>query len=1164
VGAVTDTSGAVVPGAKVAVANPDKGFVRNLITNSAGEYTAAKIPIGNYVITTEAPGFQKLVRTGIAVSGGQTLRVDIQLTVGQVTQEVTVSGHETKVETENATVSDVVTGSQLANLNINGRNYQNLLLLTTGAVADNSLALTVMGHNAVTTIYFNGTRDQYNDFKIDGAGSTDDAGGGNSPEAIPNVDGIAEYRISTSNYGADVGKRAGAITEVVTKSGTKDFHGTLWEFVRNDATDANNFFINRDVWSSLNVAEYCHGNAAGPCNAPITPLKHNDWGYNFGGPVYIPGHYNEDKTKTFFFWSENWARYRQGTVINPNVPSLRERQGDFSECDPSSANYNKVVASGCTIPKMPGTSTPFSGDIVPIDPNAATFVAELIPLPNNGPVGYASAPSLPTNYRQESIRVDQNFTDRTSAFFRWTQDTFAQVQIPTYGTGYTYDTVVSDFKVPAKSVVGHFIHSFRPNLLNEAIVSFGSDPHDDTDLAGPTNTAKSITKPANWTAGNLFAVNGKNDVIPAIKVSGGTTSFSEGPYYGQWGNDPFTYTFQDNVVLTVGRHTMKMGMYVMDHHNDTTAVSSPPQGIYTFNTSTPTTSHNGLADMYLGQIAQYTEGTFVNNGTPVGGFGIQLTFKQSYEEYFQDDWKVNHKLTLNLGVRYDWFGAQHDGSVPTHDSNFLPALYNPAAQATLNSAGNVNLSSGYNFTEYGNGLVHCGTGGVPKGCRLMPRNTWAPRFGFAYDPTGSGKTAIRGGFGIFYDILTNGEAYQQGGNPPSAYVVSGYDIAGYTNIVPGPLAPDSMGSENPSGPWTSVWQYNFTVQHEFTGGNVLSVAWVGSLGRHLSEKVNINNIQDGATTANIPALAGLDGCDSSGNCNVQTTLINHSGLINFFRPYQGYSSISLSGLSADSRYESLQANYRKAVGHGVTVQAAYTYSHSIDNASAVNFSPPLDESNLNRWYATSTFNRTNVFVANYIYELPFFRNNSNHFVKGGLGGWQFSGITSFFTGEPVADFNCGESGLASGIGEGVRCNTIGPLRVAKSTYNDLTYGPTPTWFNSGVIAQPLQSQYSANNQAGMFGYMGRDPLTGPGRNNFDLALFKNFQTPWFKGEHSTLQFRIETFNTFNHPQWKTIKASCSSATPYGGACNDSNNLGDGEVTASWDPRNVQWGLKFLF
>lgn len=1186
VGTVTDNSGAVIPHAKVTVSNPDRGFTRELTSNSAGDFSVSRIPIGDYIVTAEATGFQKLMRSGITLQVGQTLRVDMQLPVGAVTQEVTITGNVTKVETENATVSDVVTSKQIANLNLNGVNVLSLETLIPGAVEDNGNDTSHLGHGgAEPDISFNGNRMEYSNLEIDGGNNSDEGSGGNGGDTTPSLDSIAEFRISTSNYGADVGQHAGAVIEIATKGGTKDFHGTAHEYVRNDVMDANDWFLNQTI-------------APAGGNAPKTPLKWNIFGYTLGGPFYIPGVYNTSKSKTFFFWSQEWARYREGTVISNNVPTMRMRQGDFSECDPNSANANSIVISqGCVVPTVNGVPT---DTIASINPNASALMNAFLPLPNNGVDGYRAAPSLPTNFREEQIRVDQNISDKVSAFVRFTNDSWGQTVAPTLWSGSNYDSAVTNFTVPARAAVLHVTYSFRPNLMNEFIMAFADDPHVITDKAGPSSPAHSIDKPSTWSASNFFPANAANPELPSINITGGTAGNYEedlGNFVGKYNTNPI-YTWKDNVAYTVGRHTLKFGFY-LEKYQKNEEFGFNTQGFYTFSPGWPGSTGNALADMYLGNINQYEEGTLNFNGQPVGGYGYGHFRRTDFEPYFQDDFKVSKRLTLNLGVRYYMFVPFHDVSRPQDfDSTFIPSYYNPALEDLLEfspQTGSPILVSdpatGHvdNFTNFGNGLVNCGKGGVVTGCVKPFYGAVGPRFGFAFDPTGSGKMAIRGGYGVYFEPGNGNESNIEGeeGNAPFVLSPSGYNIVGYSNVVPGAYGPPSVLALPFYMKPPSSQQFNLDVQRQMSTNNIVTVSYVGNLGRHLATSRNLNQIPVGVTTVNAPALAGFAGtnklnpsnttpmCDAVGNCNVQQILENTQQPTEFFVPYVGYTSIDNKQNTAVSSYNALQVNFRHTTGYGLTFQAAYTWSHMIDDSTNTYFetygagSPASVDANydLSRWKATSDLNRTQVLVMNYIYNLPFFKTSSHAFARQALGGWQVSGITSFYTGEPTesenagSPFACGVNGFATGIGTSMRCNTVGPLKIKKGTVDDPQFGPVPTWFDPSVITQPQASQLAANGEPGMFGYMGRNALTGPGRNNWDLALHKEFKLPWFTREGSTLQFRLDTFNSFNHPQWKTITASCAGSIGFGQSC---TQVGNGEVASAWSPRNVELGMKLSF
>jgi hypothetical protein len=1189
-GAVTDQSGAVIPGAKVTIENPARGFTRVLKSDSAGYFSVSAIPIGNYVVTAEATGFQKLVRSGITLEVGQVQRVDLQMTVGQMTQEVTVSGNVPKVQTETAVVSSVITNTQIQNLDLNGRNWVTLALLVPGASPDNGLDAIHVGVAGNNSISFNGNRMQYANWEIDGGNNTDE-GSASTFNTYPNLDTIAEFRISTSNYGAEMGKHAGANIELATKGGTRDFHGDAFEYVRNDKFDANDFFVNRGTIGAT---------------APKTPLKWNDWAYTFGGPIYIPGHWNTSKTRMFFYWSEDWRRYRQGQVVSNGVPSTLERTGDFSQCDPKSSNYNSVVASSCLLPTLNGVTydnvQSMPGYNAQAFTNGKDIIDGLVPLPNSGPAFWITSSSAPTNWRQEQIRIDANISDKTQTFFRYTQDTWNTLSVPSLWTGSSYDTIKTPFGGPGESAVFHVTHTFKPTLTNEFVAAYTTD-HILLYNQAADDVAGSINRPTGFQMAHLFAANAGNPLLPALSLGGGL-SFSA---YEDAGNHPWfnanpIITWKDNVAWVHGNHTTKFGFY-LENYRKNEQFGTDTQGIITEDGGGTVTTGNGLADLFLGRIHTYQEGTQVFNGVAVGGYAKGHWQMTDLEPYIQDDWKVTPRFTLNLGVRYYIYTRIHDVSRPTIDSGFLPNQYVAANEDQLDVNGNfVYPATGATPGNYGNGLVECGHNGIPNGCQL--RNTGgnvAPRFGFAWDPFGKGKTSIRGGYGIYYESGNGNEAQTEGGegNPPSTPAPYAYNLystapgAGYGVVAPSGLlvpSPPTYTSIPYSEPWPSVQQFSLTVEHEFPGNNLMTVAYVGALGRHLARAQDVNEIPPSAVAnggkLNAPALAGLTGskapslgapgdlsqplCDASGNCDVQTTMIYEEEPNIFFRPYRGYAAITEKQNTAVSSYNSLQASFRHTFTHGLTLQAAYTWEHAIDDSTSTysETAGAIDDYTLSRWKGTSDLNRTQVLQLNYVYALPFFKNSTNAFARQALGGWQISGITSFFTGEPASnssyqDFNCGVTGYSSGLGGSYRCDVVGKVAIKKGTWNDPVYGPTPTWWDPSTVTQPLFSQLFANGEPGMFGNMGRNILTGPGRNNFDMALEKNISMPWFGGEHSTLQFRLETFNTFNHPQWQYVNFGCSGSTPFGQPCN-LNTTTPGEVNSTWGPRNMQLGLKFIF
>src|ERR1039458_688350 len=578
-GTLRDATGAVLPNAEVAVTDVGTGVTLKTATNASAHYLVAGLPAATYNLKITATGFKAFETTGIVLPVGEKARVDATLEVGQITSEISVQGAGVaQVETQSSELSGVVTGKEISQLVLNGRNFTQLITLVPGVSNQTGQDEGVVGVAGNVSYSVNGGRVEYNNWEIDG-GDNMDNGSNDTLNVYPNVDAIAEVKVMTSNYGAQYGRNGSATIETVTKSGTKDFGGTI------------------------------------------------------GGPVYIPGLYNTKKEKTFFFFSEEWRReIVPAGIFTGQVPSAQERQGNFSDVCP------EPNGSMADCPMNPATGMPYPNNTVPVDPNAKDLLA-LLPaanLPNNY---YSASPALPTHWRQELFRMEQTFTDKLRMFFRYIHDSWTQTEpTPEWGNGASFPTVQTNFVGPGVSLVANLTANVSPTLLNEFTFSYTTD-HIFLNAIGPT------ARPSDFTMTGLYN-NGFGGLMPAVGVAGGinydTGGFSLDTGYFPWNNANPTYTYKDQLTKIIGGHNLYFGVYVVAAEKN--EMNSPYiQGVVGFdNTDTSISTGNAFADMLTGQIASYYQAN------------LKTKYYNRYkvvEPYFQDDWHVTKRLTLNLGMR---------------------------------------------------------------------------------------------------------------------------------------------------------------------------------------------------------------------------------------------------------------------------------------------------------------------------------------------------------------------------------------------------------------------------------------------------------------------------------------------------------------------------------
>jgi hypothetical protein len=1183
-GTVRDSSGGVIPGATVTIADANRNVViRTVSTNAEGLFSAPLLQVGTYNIAVEATGFKKQVVSGLKLDLNQRRQVDVMLQVGAISETVTVEAALVAVESSIPTTSSLISGEQARELSLNNRNWVQLVALSPGVsndLADQVYVGTTNPEGQANTISIsvNGARSSQNTFTVDGADITD-RGSNITIQAYPSVDSIGEFKVMRSLYPAESGRSGGGQINIVTRSGSSKFHGSAFEFLRNEALNANNFLTNR-----LASPQFGRDESG---KAKRSPFHYHNFGYTISGPVLLPKSlgYKKIEGKLHFFFSQEFRRDRRySSATTVSVPDANLRNGifPFSVC----INRPTLGETSCTGQYILPAGTPIpSGFLSPAAQAYVKGIYSKLPLPNNqsvaSPYGLTSQIANVADFRQEVVKIDYTHSPSWSFFYRFQHDS-----IPTtdgnslFSNGSNLPGVATTkTNSPGKAHTFQGTYIVSPKLIIEGRYAYGYGAilsHNVGYLA-LANTTVPVTLPFENT----------RDRVPTVTNNGFANLSSFGPY----DNFSYKHNFNGSATYLFGRHTFKTGFVYSMYRKNENALAGNNEGAFSaFGTTYASgqtfpqnlTAANGTvltgaltttiaqnlqrwANFLAGNVTTFTQAHYDYTGD---------LRQKALEAYVQDEFKMRRNVTIYYGLRYSYFPSPYDENGRL--TNFDPSLYkaSDAPQVTGNGnrvAGTGNFCNGLivNAQNYATGptAFNCTPVSSPYGRYVIRNRKWdfAPRFGIAWDPFGKGRTAIRTGYGIYHEQVLVGTYLQNiGANPPYQENVTGSNtrLDNPAAATSASLTVQTVRSVQTDWETPYMQHWSLDIQQQLTRSTFVSVGYYGSKGTHLIGLTEMNDLPVGKALNSMcapgtgyygqtpaPTLVACqpagyafrNGSAITGNPNVLgLTSYTDVLILDQVRPYRGYRSIVMIQPRYDSNYHSMQVSAQRHFTGASQMSLAYTWSKNLTNNPSDRSNSPQNPYDIKSEYQRAPLDRTHILTINYNYELPFFRQQAG-FVGRSLGGWQLSGIVVYNTGVPmtVTTSNLDYAGLGLiNANPTARPNLLcDPNADAPQTleqyFNTACFQTNPTNSATGLPNTP--------------GNAGRGVVKGPSTIRFDLTLAKNIRV-W---ESAAIQLRAEAFNIFNHTNFRTLSTNVTSSS-------------FGTVTAVRDPRTMQLAIKINF